>query len=209
MHISTPSVGALQGSFWTIWGPTWAPKRTAKQPRTGPVFTARRTGLPPNAEVLSLGPSRGPPGKPRARLGSLLGPSRGPLRPFFAPFGPFSGRLWLVLGRLLPTSDLLLWQGAKVKRASVHITDPFVMMTSRRPIDTYNIDQPHGIPEPHKRWDEGEMEHRKKTKHTCGGSCIIFGICLSRLGAVFASSGENWNGRAVNAKRLESARPPG
>ena len=46
------------------------------------------------------------------------------------------------------------------------------------------------------------MAHRKN--HTCGGSCIIFGICLSRLGAVFASSGESWNGRAVNAKRLES-----
>ena len=32
-----------------------------------------------------------------------------------------------------------------------------------------------------------------------------FSECLSRLGAVFASSGENWNGRAVNAKRLESS----
>ena len=173
MQISTPFLDALRGQFWTIWGPTWAPKRTPKQPRTGPVFTARRTGLPPNAEVLSLGPSRGPPGPPRARLGSLLGPSRGPLRPFLAPFGPFSGRLWLVLGSVLAISDLLLWKGARVKRASVHITDPFVMMTSRRPIDTYNIDQPHGIPEPNKRWDGEDMEHRKKRNTPAGGLALF------------------------------------
>ena len=47
------------------------------------------------------------------------------------------------------------------------------------------------------------MEHRKNKSHL-QGVCLIFCICLSRLGAVFASSGENWNGRAVNAKRLES-----
>ena len=210
MQIPTPFLDALWGQFWTIWGTTWAPKRTPKQPRTGPVFTGRRTGLPPIAEVLSLGPSRSPPGPPRARLWPLFGPSRGPLRPFLASFGPFSGRLWLVLGSVLAISYLLLWKGARVKRASVHITDPLVMMTSRRPIDTYNIDQPHGIPEPNKRWDTREMEHRNKQQQSpAGGSCIILGICSSRLGAVFASSGENWNGRAVNAKRLESARPPG
>ena len=128
--------------------------------------------------MLALGSSRSPPGPPRARLGPLLGPSGSPLRPFLVPFGPFSGRLWLVLGSVLAISDLLLWQRAKVKRASVHITDPFVMMTSRRPIDTYNIDQPHGIPEPNKRWDGGEMEHRKTRKPICGGSCIIFAMFI-------------------------------
>ena len=155
MHISTPSLGALRGSFWTISGPTWVLKQTPKQARTGPVFTGRYDGLWPNAGMLALGPSRCPPGPPRALLGPLLGPSRGPLRPLRAPFGPFSGRLWLVLGSVLAISGLLLWEGAKVKRASVHITDPLVMMTGRRPIDKFNIDQPHGIPEPYRRWDGG------------------------------------------------------
>ena len=182
MQISTPFLEALRGQFWTILGPTWAPKRTPKQPRTGPVYSRRRPGLPPNAGMLALGSSRGPPGPPRAHLGPLWGPSRGPsrcpLRPFLAPFGPFSGRLWLVLGSLLAISDLLLWQGAQVKRASVHITDPFVMMTSRRPIDTDNIDQPHGIPKPNKRWNGGEMEHRKTTKPTRRGSSITFAMFI-------------------------------
>ena len=158
--------------------PNLGPKTDPKTAPNRPSLSGRRPGLPPNAGMFALGSSRGPPGPPRARLGPLWGPSRGPLRPFLLPFGPFSGRLWLVLGSVLAISDLLLWKGAKVKRASAHITDPFVMMTSRRPIDTDNIDQPHGIPEPNKRWDGGEMEHRKTTKPTCGGSCIIFAMFI-------------------------------
>ena len=173
MQTSMPLLDALRGQFWTILGPTWALKRTPKQPRTGPVYSGRRPRLPPNAGMLALGSSRGPPGPPRARLGPLWGPSRGPLRPFLAPFGPFSGRLWLVLGSVLAISDLLLWKGTKMKGASVHITDPFAMTTSRPPIDKYNIDQPRGIPEPNKRWDGGEMEHRKKTYV---GVLYIFGM---------------------------------
>ena len=178
MQNAMPFFDALWSQLWTIIGPTWAPKRTPKQPRTGPVYSGRRPGLPPNVGILALGSSRSPPGPPRARLGPLWGPSRGPFRPLLAPFGPFLGRRWLVLGSALAISDLLLWKGAKVMRASVHITDPFVMMTSRRPIDTYNIDQPRGIPEPNKRWDGGEMEHRKTTKPICGGSCIIFAMFI-------------------------------
>ena len=209
MRILTPFLDTLRGPFWTIIGPTWAPKRTPKQPRTGPVYSGRRTGLRSNAGMLALGSSRSPPGPPRARLGPLLGPSRGPLRPFLAPFGPFSGRLWLVLGSILAISDLLLCKGAKVKRANVHITGPFVMMTSRRPIDTYNIDQPHGIPEPNKRWDGGEMVHRKRKNppagglalfnrfaHSAGPYCSIAAACLRARDCIWGASwgrlGASW-----------------
>ena len=158
--------------------PNLGPKTDPKTAPNRPSLLRRRPGLPPNAGMLALSSSRRPPGPPRAPLHPLLGRSGGPLQPLLAPFGRFSGRFWLILGSVLAISDLLLWQGAKVKRASIHITDPLVTMTSRRPIDTDNIDQPHGIPEPNKRWDGGEMEHAEKTKPTCGGSCIIFGMCI-------------------------------
>ena len=75
-------------------------------------------------------------GRPEARQGRL-GPVLGPFWALFgALFGPswrLLGRISLVLGSVLAISDLLLWKGAKVKRASAHITDPSVMITSRRP----------------------------------------------------------------------------
>ena len=44
----------------------------------------------------------------------------------------------------------------------------------------------------------------KKYKHIpLRESLAIFGMFSSRLGAVFVSNGENWNERAVNAKRLD------